>query len=180
MSSVLPQRGARPQASGGAASSAAWSDDQVDRLKALWADETLSAAAIARRLGVSRNAVLGKVHRLVLSNRREAAAARPARTPRLPSAARPAKRARPAPGPQAPRLPRTPTPPMPVVDVGPGLVSRLENLPPHGCHWPMGDPAAAEFRFCGRHAVRAPYCEGHRRAAYKPGGPRPVAALLKR
>ena len=47
----------------------AWTDDRVDLLKKLWA-EGLSASQIAGRLGsVTRNAVIGKVHRLGLSGR---------------------------------------------------------------------------------------------------------------
>ena len=41
-----------------------WSEDRVDRLKVLWADG-LSASQVAKQLGgVTRNAVIGKVHRL--------------------------------------------------------------------------------------------------------------------
>ncbi len=46
-----------------------WTDERVDKLKKLWADG-LSASQIARSLGeVTRNAVIGKVHRLGLSGR---------------------------------------------------------------------------------------------------------------
>jgi len=47
----------------------AWNDERVELLKKLWADG-LSASQIAGRLGgVTRNAVIGKVHRLGLSGR---------------------------------------------------------------------------------------------------------------
>ena len=47
----------------------AWTDERVEQLKKLWA-EGLSASQIAGRLGgVTRNAVIGKVHRLGLSGR---------------------------------------------------------------------------------------------------------------
>src|ERR1700739_3768684 len=62
-----------------------WSDDRVEQLKNLWT-EGLSASQIARALGgVTRNAVIGKVHRLGLAGR-----ASPSRIerPRLPSAPR--------------------------------------------------------------------------------------------
>src|ERR1044072_1581830 len=46
-----------------------WTDDRVDLLKRLWADG-LSASQIAGELGgITRNAVIGKVHRLGLSGR---------------------------------------------------------------------------------------------------------------
>jgi len=37
------------------------------------------------------------------------------------------------------------------------------------CRWPIGDPAASEFHFCG-HSPKAgsPYCEAHARKAYQP------------
>ena len=60
-----------------------WSDDRVEQLKTLWT-EGLSASQIARALGgVTRNAVIGKVHRLGLAGR-----ASPSRSerPRLPVA----------------------------------------------------------------------------------------------
>ena len=65
---------------------AQWSDDRVEKLKRLWADG-LSASQIAAQLGggVSRNAVIGKVHRLNLPGRAKAggstSAPRPAKRP---------------------------------------------------------------------------------------------------
>ena len=81
-----------------------WTDERVEQLKQLWA-EGLSASQIARQLGgVTRNAVIGKVHRLGLAGR-----ATPARAerPRLQVARRPA-RPRPAPVVQAPVIERDP------------------------------------------------------------------------
>ncbi|MEM6676324.1 MAG: GcrA family cell cycle regulator [Pseudomonadota bacterium] len=50
-----------------------WTDERVEKLKELWA-EGMSASKIAKELGgVTRNAVIGKVHRLGLSNRNGAA-----------------------------------------------------------------------------------------------------------
>ena len=47
----------------------AWTDERVEQLKKLWS-EGLSASQIASRLGeVTRNAVIGKVHRLGLAGR---------------------------------------------------------------------------------------------------------------
>ena len=61
-----------------------WTDDRVETLKRMWS-EGQSASAIAKELGgVTRNAVIGKVHRLGLSNRTEepeAAAPAPAPAP---------------------------------------------------------------------------------------------------
>uniref|UniRef100_UPI0025F3CA20 GcrA family cell cycle regulator n=1 Tax=uncultured Caulobacter sp. TaxID=158749 RepID=UPI0025F3CA20 len=69
-----------------------WSEDRVERLKALWADG-LSASQVAKQLGgVTRNAVIGKIHRLGLAGR--AAGVRIAR-PRSASSPRPRRPAAP-------------------------------------------------------------------------------------
>ena len=48
-----------------------WTFERIERLKALWRQNTLSAGLIGRALGVTRNAVLGKVHRLKLESHRD-------------------------------------------------------------------------------------------------------------
>ncbi|MBN2906374.1 MAG: GcrA cell cycle regulator [Rhodobacteraceae bacterium] len=81
-----------------------WTEDRVETLKRMWA-EGQSASQIAKELGgVTRNAVIGKVHRLGLSNRAGSGAAKPA-----PAKDKPAKvdppAAKPAPQPQAEKKP---------------------------------------------------------------------------
>lgn len=158
-----------------------WSEERTERLKRLWSDPDLSASTIARRLGVSRNAVLGKINRLGLSNRRKPVQAKAQRTPR-PSAGQPRRRLPPPqPTAPAPTVSRKGRPRRAAPDtVGPALVDRLEDLQRDGCHWPFGDPASEAFRFCGRPAARGPYCEGHRLVAYKPGGPKSLVGLVRR
>ncbi|MDM8168619.1 GcrA family cell cycle regulator [Roseovarius sp.] len=85
-----------------------WSDERVEKLKKMWA-EGQSASQIAKELGgVTRNAVIGKVHRLGLSNRNGSgggAAAEPAPKPKPAAAAKPRNKpkpaAKPAPRPEA-------------------------------------------------------------------------------
>uniref|UniRef100_UPI002897ED9C GcrA family cell cycle regulator n=1 Tax=Paracoccus sp. TaxID=267 RepID=UPI002897ED9C len=75
-----------------------WTDERVETLKRMWA-EGQSASQIAKELGgVTRNAVIGKVHRLGLSNRTEDAApeSAPAAAPATPTAAAPTPSAAPA------------------------------------------------------------------------------------
>ncbi len=137
----------------------AWTDQRVERLITLWS-EGLSAAEIAERLGgVTRNAVLGKLHRLKrLGRRPRMSGPKPAARLRHRSAA--ARRP-----PQA--APRPAAKPDPAVG---GLAPSLEKLRPHACHWPIGDPRAADFAFCGRPAGVGSYCCAHRRVAYRPRG----------
>lgn len=68
-----------------------WTDDRVETLKKMWG-EGQSASQIAKELGgVTRNAVIGKVHRLGLSNRAGSGATTPAAAPAAPAAKAPAK-----------------------------------------------------------------------------------------
>jgi GcrA cell cycle regulator len=164
-----------------------WTDDRVELLKKLWT-EGLSASQIAGRLGagVTRNAVIGKVHRLNLSGRAQqprAAAARAPRKQREPSlpgghgngrpsmpstgsaALKPMPRAEAQPRPQALPEPQ----PVRLVDLAKGGRVTILHLSEKTCKWPIGDPGAEEFCFCG-HGPRegSPYCEYHARLAYQP------------
>ena len=147
-----------------------WTDERVESLKKLWHDG-LSASQIAKQLGgVTRNAVIGKVHRLGLSGR--AAPSKPARpTFKAPRPARPAAAA-----PAAPRrMVETPAPvaaapaaaPVRYIDEAPGTATVL-TLGAHMYKWPIGDPSSDSFTFCGRRQDDGPYCIEHARIAYQP------------
>lgn len=153
-----------------------WTDERVELLKKLWA-EGLSASQIASQLGgVTRNAVIGKVHRLSLSGRAKPASSGPRpRKPRSPSPHRSVSRsyvsgntalkvhAQPAPR----RLP-APIPEEDVV-VPISLNVSLMALNDSMCKWPIGDPGADDFHFCGHKNYNdLPYCEYHSRVAYQP------------
>jgi GcrA cell cycle regulator len=142
-----------------------WTDERVELLKKLWLDG-LSASQIAKQLGgVTRNAVIGKVHRLGLSGR--AAPSQPTRptfkAPRAP---------RPTPAPQPRRVeahaPAPAQPLAPFIAEEPGSATVL-TLGAHMCKWPIGDPATDDFSFCGRRSeADGPYCPSHARIAYQP------------
>lgn len=141
-----------------------WTDERVEMLKKLWADG-LSASQIARTMGgVTRNAVIGKVHRLGLSGR--ATATRSERPRRV----------------TVPKPIAKPVPARPIFVEEP---LRLENgdfvtmmtISDRMCKWPIGDPARDEFRFCGRKSSDGhPYCEAHARLAYQPAQARRLRA----
>jgi len=159
---------------------ATWTDERVELLRKLWTDG-LSASQIAAELGnVTRNAVIGKVHRLGLSGRAKDMKATSA-TPR----ARKATRAPSAPAPIAPQahsnVVLAPIPLQPVreepemtideSDVAIPMSERVTimDLRESMCRWPMGDPTKPEFRFCGARSITGlPYCTHHARIAYQP------------
>ncbi len=145
-----------------------WTEDRVEVLRKLWLDG-LSASQIAKHLGggLTRNAVIGKVHRLGLSGR--AAPSQPHRavlkTPRPP---RPAVGATPAPRRLEPAL-RTEAEPPPVQYAEEAGSATVLTLGAHMCKWPIGDPSNDGFSFCGRvSAGDGPYCAHHAQVAYQP------------
>ena len=143
-----------------------WTDERVETLKKLWLDG-LSASQIAKQLGgVTRNAVIGKVHRLGLSGRATPSQPqRPAfKTPRAP---RPAIA---APSPRRPLEPAISAPlPAPALTAEEPGTATVLTLGAHMCKWPIGDPSSDGFTFCGRRSEReGPYCGEHARVAYQP------------
>jgi GcrA cell cycle regulator len=156
-----------------------WTDERVELLKKLWA-EGLSASTIAVELGgITRNAVIGKVHRLGLSGRAKSPAASGPR-PRKPRSASPAtfRTARPAVHGNAALALQPATAyelevqsePEPVENVVPiGQRCTILELTEDKCHWPIGDPGQNDFFFCGgKSVVGLPYCGYHARVAYQP------------
>ncbi|WP_309085311.1 GcrA family cell cycle regulator [Chelativorans sp.] len=163
-----------------------WTDERVEMLKKLWA-EGLSASQIAAQLGgVSRNAVIGKVHRLKLSARGRAAGA-PTRQKKAAAAAASGAAA----GARRQRSARPVTASIgatalkvqfeeeavayhymrPARDVVVPMSRNLKlvELTERTCKWPNGDPLAEDFSFCGSDAgENGPYCGYHSRLAYQP------------
>jgi len=152
-----------------------WTDERVETLKKLWT-EGLSASQIASRLGgVSRNAVIGKVHRLGLSGRATTTRNKPSRPrPRVGAAKRTSKPRFPA---QAGNIalrslyqnvePYQPAPED--LDIPCEERVKLVELTECSCRWPIGDPQTSEFGFCNRPAVEGlTYCETHARRAFQP------------
>jgi GcrA cell cycle regulator len=161
-----------------------WTTEAIERLKALWA-EGHSTAEIGRRMGISKNAVVGKAHRLTLPARpspiRRDATPRPAPVPRAPRPApMPLQRLAAAPAPRPAAAPATPAPP-PVAATAPVLRSFPAARPRIGarsCCWPLGEPGTQGFRFCGGDPMAGkPYCAEHAALAYvKPRDRREDAA----
>jgi len=146
-----------------------WNDDTIERLRALWA-EGLSTAEIGRRMGVSKNAVVGKAHRLNLTARpspirRDGEKSPRRRQPkRVHGATLPALTAAMAPMPviEAPRLAERSAPHVLRAIPAPRPGARLTP-----CCWPIGEPGTRSFHFCDVDAIAGkPYCEEHASKAY--------------
>ncbi|MFK7792360.1 MAG: GcrA family cell cycle regulator [Devosiaceae bacterium] len=166
----------------------AWTDERVEVLRTMWLGGS-SASQIATVLGeVTRNAVIGKVHRLGLSGRgKPTAAATPrARKPRTPSAggSRPRRTTTRATGntvslgatalktdslavaelDQAPAARGR----VDLVLVGDSPQLSIQELKEDTCRWPVGDPLLDDFHFCGRSALEnQPYCDYHCGVAFQ-------------
>ena len=155
-----------------------WNDERVETLKKLW-QEGLSASQIASRIGgVTRNAVIGKVHRLGLSGRAptsRTATARP--RARIAAPRRPVKQRFAPAGATALRPFGMEAEPYvstyEEIDIPLAERKSLLDLVENSCRWPIGDPQHAEFHFCnGSKVAGLPYCEHHSRRAFQPAQPR--------
>jgi GcrA cell cycle regulator len=166
-----------------------WDEETIRLLKDLWT-QGLSTAEIGRRLGVSKNAIVGKAHRLELDARpspirRDAVKPVTERPPAYPRVAGPTlpplasanvpsvaslpssnvQPLRPAPliGPRPmPPMLAAPTP-RPAMPSAP--IQSRRSAP--SCCWPIGEPGTKTFRFCDDSSVHGkPYCDEHAKLAY--------------
>ena len=141
----------------------AWTDERVELLKKYWS-EGLSASQIASKMGgVTRNAVIGKVHRLGLSGR-----ATPTAPVRGCSSDRPVEADIAVATPEYEPYLSEPEFIAPAT-LNSGDLTTVATLQRNMCKWPIGDPATDEFHFCGRPTgVGVSYCAYHARMAYQP------------
>jgi GcrA cell cycle regulator len=154
-----------------------WTEERVEILKRLW-QEGLSASQIAAELGgVTRNAVIGKVHRLGLSGRgqptssikRQRRANPPAmrRTRQAVTVGNLAVQTNIEAFAEVELQPRRNV----VVPIAKRLT--IEMLTERTCKWPIGDPGDENFHFCGHDSLEGvPYCEYHAGIAYQAPDPR--------
>jgi len=159
-----------------------WTNERVELLKKLWGDG-LSASQIAGELGgVTRNAVIGKVHRLGLSGRAKSSSS--SAKPRRPRTAAPGSAATKKPTQQPQTFGATALKadfaPVPAVETKPEVEPIADLVPisqrasiltltERTCKWPIGDPATDDFYFCGRQSdAGVPYCAHHCKVAYQP------------
>ncbi len=154
-----------------------WTNERVDLLKKLWNDG-LSASVIAQQIGeATRNAVIGKVHRLGLAGRattsRAPGASRPAslfraRSPSRNIRSRPRPRRTSPPSADAAQKPKR-RPALPELGSPPEIPVTVQTLTGRTCRWPEGDPKLPGFHFCGRQKTESPgpYCGAHAAIAFR-------------
>ncbi len=153
---------------------ATWTTERVQQLQS-YVTAGLTCSQIAGEIGVSRNAVIGKIHRLGLSPGRKPAAlaqrmrAEPARPRAQRTLISRLLRAAVA----APAIAPIDTT-MELAPVESAERCSLLDLASDQCRWPLGDPGKADFGFCGHDVIAGiSYCAGHARIAYRlPSGRR--------
>ncbi len=146
-----------------------WTTDRVEALKVHF-QAGLSCREIANEIGVSRNAVIGKISRLNLVRDKDGMQ-RPAKKPHA-SAPRPrgAQRLRQI---LLKSFPAAAEPEAPEAPIHNGHTCSLFELSKETCRWPISSPGQADFCFCGNTPIEGmPYCAGHSRMAYKVSGAR--------
>jgi GcrA cell cycle regulator len=149
--------------------SSPWTPERIAQLKSCFA-AGMTCSEIGAAIGVSRNAVIGKIHRLGLSGERPAGVR--ARATDCPPRARHPRRSTQR---NLLRLAFARAPLGEEVTLDSVVASlhpcSLINVTDRQCRWPIGDPASTNFLFCGNEAIKGfTYCLGHARMAYRPAG----------
>ena len=153
-----------------------WTDEAVEELKRMW-DRGMTTGQIAKALNVTKNSIIGKVHRLCLTARpspikkTDLAETEKKNTKKEKSNKEKNTQVKQAPA-KATAAKETKT----VKPVAKPVAAETTNIPlvkldNHTCRWPMGDPRDDDFCFCGKRVrTGQTYCEEHAAVAYvKPG-----------
>ena len=120
-----------------------WDEDKLNKLRALW-DEGLPITKIGNELGVSRNAIAGKAHRMGL----------PKRNSPISKSGDPRKNQKKSVQENTKELPLK-------------IILRDVEWSRSRCCWPIGDPKLPGFSFCGTSIIPGrPYCDEHSNLAY--------------
>lgn len=167
---------------------ATWDSNRIELMTCCF-HAGLSCGQIAGEIGVTRNAVIGKLHRLGLTRPSDIAAAqveqrRAARHARAkPQRNWRPKRSRLSMAAQHEMLkaafpePQTPAEDIPILN---GRGCTLLELGQRQCRWPISSPGATDFCFCGNEPVKGlSYCPGHARIAYRQPGRRRSSVSCK-
>ena len=140
-----------------------WNEEKVEKLKELWGKGS-TASQIAEIIGgISRNAVIGKAHRLNLSSKIKTRNASSSQNFDNSSEENSSKQKR-----------RRKSKFQSLIiekDFEPENPKKLEELDESSCKWPIGHPEEQSFYFCGRSSLKDfSYCKLHLLYAYQPKG----------
>lgn len=145
-----------------------WTDEVVEELKRMW-DKGMTTGQIAKALNVTKNSIIGKVHRLCLTARPSPIKKSPNKTEKKPISV--AK----APVKSTKMQPKLVEESSPEIDKTETFVEEtnipLVKLDNHTCRWPLGDPRDDDFCFCGKRIKTGQtYCDEHAAIAYVRAG----------
>ena len=140
-----------------------WNQENVEKLKELWGKGS-TASQIAEIIGgISRNAVIGKAHRLNLSSKIKTKNASSSQNFDNSSEENSSKQSRGRKSKFQSLIIEK--------DFEPENPKKLEELDESSCKWPVGHPEEKSFYFCGRSSLKDfSYCKLHLLYAYQPKG----------
>lgn len=154
-----------------------WTEQRIEMLRRLWGQGQTASQIAAALGGITRNAVIGKAHRLGLTGRpspikRDSTGGNSPK--RRPAARRIAMAAQPKPmlplqrsAPTSTQSEVAPPPPAPQERSRAYTAQRAQGGG-KACSWPVGDPKQPGFHFCGEPAEAGrPYCGQHCQMAYQ-------------
>jgi GcrA cell cycle regulator len=163
-----------------------WTDERIELLRKLWLED-YSASRIAAELGgVSRSAVIGKIHRLGLQGRGQptttaARQCKPRPSHSVRRAWRPLSIGNTALKAEPELLAEAEIRPLPSPVMPTPKKLTIATLTERTCRWPIGDPRGKDFHFCGHDSLEAlPYCRYHLGIAYRAGRDGPSVAQHRR
>ena len=150
-----------------------WTDEKIAELKRLWL-EGKSTGEIGKIIGMSKNAVVGKAHRLGLESRpspikrSDDAENVKETTPKAGKAEKAGKATKEGKADSVNEVDKvSPTAKKSCSKEDGGKGVTLVDLNMHTCRWPIGDPKDPDFHFCGKEVeLGKPYCEEHLAQAF--------------
>ena len=141
-----------------------WTDEVVEELRKIW-DKGMTTGQIAKALNVTKNSIIGKVHRLCLTARPSPIKKAPSKTEKTPITTKSTAKS-------TKKTDETITNIVPPEKKEEKVSVEETNIPlvkldNHTCRWPLGDPRDDDFCFCGKHIKTGQtYCEEHAAIAY--------------